>query len=276
MSVLPGAALAALLLAVRAAPGTAQIDYRNLDDERPVTTEDAYPVDRYAIEILTPLTFEATGNQSLYLFAPEVESGVLANTQAGAKLPLAVLSDDGTEAGAAGLKLYALYNFNTESQTLPALAVRGDLDVPVGSFGGEHVRATLKAIATRSWGRTRAHLNLLGTVGGSSGTALDALPQWAATGAVDYTLFRQSVLLIGEVAVFEETRDAPTIATASVGLRWQWRPTLVLDSGVSRRLTAAGPDVVLTVGLSQTLGFRMLMPRGPRATPARGGDHAGH
>jgi hypothetical protein len=51
------ATLAALLLLARlAAPGPlpAQLDYRNLDDDRPTVTEDAYPVERYAFEFLLP------------------------------------------------------------------------------------------------------------------------------------------------------------------------------------------------------------------------------
>ena len=33
----------------------AQIDYRNLDDERPLFSEDAYPIERHAFEFLLPL-----------------------------------------------------------------------------------------------------------------------------------------------------------------------------------------------------------------------------
>ena len=40
------------------APLPAQIDYRNLDDGRPIATEDAYPVERYAFELLAPYRFE--------------------------------------------------------------------------------------------------------------------------------------------------------------------------------------------------------------------------
>lgn len=270
------AAFAVLALAWGNVPARAQIDYRNLDDERPVLTEDAYPVDLYAIEVLTPFTFEAAGSQSVYLFAPEVESGVLPNVQVGSKLPVAALADGATDWGLAGLKLYGLYNLNTESPSLPALALRADLDVPLGSLAGDNVRGTLKAIATRSWGRTRVHLNLLGTVGGSSGIAVDALPRWAATGAVDYTLFRQSVLLLAQLAALQSVQDDPTTVTAALGFRWQWRPTVVLDAGISRRLTAAGPDIALTIGLSQSLGFKALMPRGPTAAGTKGGSHADH
>ena len=53
------AALAVGLCTSFLTPAWAQIDYRNLDDERPVVTEDAYPVERYAFEFLAPYLFEA-------------------------------------------------------------------------------------------------------------------------------------------------------------------------------------------------------------------------
>lgn len=262
MPVVVRAALAALLLLPGAATAVgAQIDYRNLDDERPVRTEDAYPVDRYAVEILTPLTFESTSGTRQYLLAPEVEMGAFHNTQVGAKVPLA-LSDGptGTTAGIGGAFLYALYNFNTESPSLPALSLRADLSLPLGSLGGTGVRTTLKALATRSWGRWRAHVNLAGTLGPDSDLGIDALPRWVATFAVDHTLYRQSVLLVGDLAVLEPAQGADTQVQAAVGLRWQWRATTVLDAGVRRRLSAAGPDIQLTIGLSHALAFRALMP----------------
>jgi hypothetical protein len=48
------AALAIALTAAGFPPLAAQIDYRNLDDHRPVRTEDAYPIERYAFELLIP------------------------------------------------------------------------------------------------------------------------------------------------------------------------------------------------------------------------------
>ena len=41
----------------------AQIDYRNLDDDRPVVTEDAYPVERYAFELLGAISLRGRGRR---------------------------------------------------------------------------------------------------------------------------------------------------------------------------------------------------------------------
>lgn len=255
---------AVLLVASGSAPLAAQIDYRNLDDHRPVRTEDAYPIERYAFELLVPYEFEdEAAHDRHHLVAPELAYGVAANTQVGLKLPFAAV-DDGvrTTWGFGGPRLFGLYNFNTESLSLPALSVRADLAVPAGGLAGDDPQLTLKAIATRSWGLTRLHLNALATVGDDGGRPLiDAAPEWAVTAAVDRTFFRRSLLLVAELGVLEAAPGAPTQVDAAAGLRYQLTPTLVVDAGVSRRLAdGAGPDLGLTLGLSHAFSFAGLLP----------------
>jgi hypothetical protein len=268
MYCLRAAAIAAGLYSSFVGPLSAQIDYRNLDDDRPVLTEDAYPVERYAIELLAPYRFEAESDGAqLHTIVPEAAYGVARNTQIGLKLPLAVVDEDtGTDQGLAGLRLFGLYNFNTESTWWPALSLRADAAFPLGSLAGEGSRFALKAIATRSWGRMRAHLNLARGFGSEDAlTVAEPLSRWNASLAVDRTFFRSSILLIGEVAISQGVRDGPTAVNASIGGRWQWTPTLVLDAGVTRRLrTDIGPDIALTVGLSHAFALRALMPASRR------------
>ena len=82
----------AAVLLLLPATVAAQVDYRNLDDERPVTTEDAYPVDRYALEIMMPFSFQSDRASSTYLVSTEIESGLFDNGMAGLKLPVGALS----------------------------------------------------------------------------------------------------------------------------------------------------------------------------------------
>lgn len=261
------AAVAAGLCTSLPALAVAQIDYRNLDDDRPVVTEDAYPIERYAFEFLAPYRFEAEDGGQLHTAVPEVEYGLARNAQVGLKLPLAAANGSaGTDWGLAGLRVFGLYNFNTESHWLPALSLRADATFPVGSLAGDGSRLTLKAIATRSWGRMRAHLNASRGFGSEDALAVaEPLNRWNASLAVDRTFFRSSILLIGEIAVSQAVQDALTAVNASLGGRWQWTPTLVLDAGVTRRLRSdTGPDIALTVGLSHAFAIRGLMPAGPR------------
>ena len=262
------AALAAGLCTLYLAPARAQIDYRNLEDDRPVVTEDAYPVERYAFELLAPYRYEAEADGArLHTTVPEAAYGVARNAQIGLKLPLAAVDEGAsTHWGVAGLRAFGLYNFNTESPRLPALSLRADASFPVGSLAGDGPRFAIKAIATRSWGRMRAHLNASRSFGSEDALSVaEPLSRWSGSLAVDRTFFRSSILLVGEIAASQAVQSAPTAVNASLGGRWQWTPTLVLDAGVSRRLRSdTGPDIALTVGLSHAFALRGLMPAGPR------------
>ena len=251
------------------APLKAQIDYRNLDDDRPTRVEDAYPVEHFAFEALLPYLAERErGGVTVHSVVPELSYGVVRNAQLGVKLPFALL--DGPAAsrtGLSGIRAFALYNFNTESRALPAFSLRADGAFPVGSLAGDKTRIALKAIATRSFGKNRLHLNgAYGFGPDGAGAVTEGLPRWWAGAAVDRTLFRQSTLLVGEVYALKSERGARTEVNATLGLRYQWTPTTVFDFGVGRRLkSSVGPDIAVTVGFSHAFAIAGLMPgRSPR------------
>ena len=268
MSLLRTTAVAVGLSLAASSRSLAQIDYRNLDHARPVATEDAYAVERHAFELLVPLRSERDGSgDRLHELPLAIEYGILDNAQIGVGLPLAVDDPDGpeSESGLAGLSVGGLYNFNTEGPSLPALSLGADLALPVGSLAGDEARFSLKAIATRSWGLTRAHLNAAWSFGSEERLGVEPAPRWSYGLALDRTFFRSSFLLVGELLVQRAVEDAPTEVNAAVGLRYQLNPTLVLDAGIGRGLRAdAGPDYDLTIGLSHAFGFSWLVPGRPR------------
>jgi hypothetical protein len=257
--------LIAALLAIPAG-AHAQLDYRNLDDDRPTLIEDAYPVERYAFEILAAWRHSRThGTGGVHSFVSEIEYGLLGNFHLGLKLPIARAETlDGHEWGIAGLRVFGLYNFNTESHWLPALALRVDASVPVGSLAGEGTRFTAKAIATRSWGPSRIHLNGAYTFGSNRPlAAADAAHKWWIGGAVDRTLYRQSMLLIAEVYALRPATSEPVELNASLGMRYQWTPLMVLDLGIARRLRRTGPNYEITMGISRAFALAGLLPGRP-------------
>lgn len=244
----------------------AQIDYRNLDDDRPVLTEDAYPVERYAFELQLPYAYErrSTGTQ-LHASVLELTYGLFANGQVGLHAPIAVQNEPSETAqwGLAGLRPFALYNFNTERASLPALALRADVSLPIGALAGDNVQLTVKGIATRSWGATRMHVNASRSLGSRPGRlpAVEAANRWVYSAAVDRTLLRKSMLLLGEIAAVRAIDDAdPVEWTVAVGTRYQFSPTLVVDAGLRRRLRATGPDIGLTLGVSHAFAVGAFMP----------------
>jgi hypothetical protein len=253
--------LAALLVTSR--PAVAQIDYRNLEDDRPALIEDAYAIERHAFELLAPWRYgRDRDGASTHAFVPEIEYGILPNAQLGLKLPIAGTSTaTGRDWGLSGLKLFGLYNFNTESRLLPAFAVRTDATFPVGSLAGEGTRVTVKGIATRSWGRHRLHLNGAYTLGRDRPLgAAEAAHKWWYGVAADRTLFRQSTLVVAEVYALRSISAEPVEVNASLGLRRQLTPYTVVDVGVARRLRdAAGPDYEVTFGVSRAFAIAGLM-----------------
>jgi hypothetical protein len=255
---------AGLCLAVHARPLAAQIDYRNLDRERPVATEDAYPVERHAFELLLPLSSERErGGDRLHTIPIEIEYGVFDNAQIGVGIPVAALDRVGgdTDWGLAGLDVFGLYNFNTEGPALPALSIGADVALPVGALAGDKARVTLSGIATRSWGLTRIHFNAARSFGSEDGPGVEFAPRWSYSLAADRTVFRQSLILVGELLTQRQVSEAPIEVNAAIGVRYQLGPTLVLDVGGRRRLRSeAGPDYDLTVGLSHAFGLSWLMP----------------
>jgi hypothetical protein len=242
---------------------SAQIDYRNLDDDRPTLTEDAYPIERYAFELLLPWRYERERDgSSTHAFIPELAYGLLPNLQLGLKLPVAgTTTADGRDWGISGLRLFGLYNLNTESGSLPAFAVRTDLTLPVGSLAGDGTRLTLKGIATRTWGRHRLHLNGAYTLGDDRPlAAAEAAHQWWYGLAADRTLFRQSTLIVAEVYMLRSMSSEPVEVNAAIGLRRQLTPYLVGDLGVARRLRhVSGPDFEMTIGFSRAFAVAGLM-----------------
>lgn len=254
--------LAALLALAVPGAASAQIDYRNLDDDRPIRIEDAYPLERYAFELIAPWRYARGQGSGVHAFIPEIAYGLFSNFHVGLKVPIAgAPGASGREWGLSGLRIFGLYNFNTESRWLPALSLRADGVFPVGSLAGEGTHLTAKAIATRSLGRNRIHVNGAYTIGSEGSlAAVESADKWWAGAALDRTLFRQSTLVVAELYVLRSVPAEPVQLNASFGVRYQWSPVTVLDFGVSRRLKSTGPDYELTFGISRALGIAGLLP----------------
>ncbi len=255
--------------AVVAAPAQAQIDYRNIDDDRPTLVEDAYPVEFRAFEVLAPYRFEAeAGPGHAHVFEPEIEYGLFRNFHAGIKFPIAGVREPAsgaptnTEWGLAGIRALGLYNFFSEGRWLPALSLRTDVTLPVGSLAGDATRFSVKGIATRTWGFNRIHVNVARTFGSETLLgAAESLPRWLYGLAYDRTLFRQSILAIAEVYGRQAVDGSRTEYNASLGARYQLNPTTVVDLGVSRRLRdGIGPDLAVTAGFSHVFAIPGLIP----------------
>lgn len=278
----PGTRLSALtnagLLFLLGAPPVAlaaQTDYYNTDAGRPVRVEDAYATERYAFELkLAPVRLERAGT-GLYNWGiePEIAYGVLPRTHVELGLPLVIVDAGGTasKTGIAGLEISLLHNLNAETQTLPALGLRGDVLLPVGRFAPERTYASVTGLVTRTWRFARVHLNGRYTVGASpnqAGGAPGAPPgeggagevdRWLAGLALDRAFPLSALLLIADVYARQPIDAAAALEWhTGAGVRYQLSPRLALDAGLGRRLTG-NPSWYVTFGTAYAFGLRGLI-----------------
>jgi len=258
------------VLAAPFAPLAAQTDYYNTDAGRPIRIEDAYAIERRAVEVqLAPLRLErGRGGSYRWGIEPELAVGLLPRTQLEIGFPLAhVEGVAGRRTTAlAGIEASVLYNLNRETK-LPALAVVVDVIVPAGAMAPDKVYPSFKAIATKTFPWARFHMNGQVTVGdapvaATGRTAPTAeLSRWMVGMAVDRALPLRSLLLTAEVVTSQPIRAAePTAWDVAGGARYQLSPRLAVDGGGGYRLSGGDAGWFFTAGAAVSLG----LPWSPR------------
>jgi hypothetical protein len=256
------ALLAAAVLPARAA---AQTDYYNTDAGRPITIEDAYAIERRAVELqVAPLRLErARGGIYQWGLEPEIAVGLLPRTQVEVGFPLAYVDAGaaGHAAGLAGIDVSVLHNLNVET-SIPALGVAAHVLVPAGGLGPERAYPSVKAIATKTFTWARFHLNGQYTFGDgltaddTTGGHGSELSQWLTGVAVDRTFPLRSLLVTGEVFARQPLRDAEAVEwNTAAGLRYQLSPRVAGDLGGGYRLTGEDKGWFVTFGAAVAVGL---------------------
>ena len=235
------------------------LDHDNLDPNRPIGMEDAYAIPKGEIGMEGGVRFnDRREGRTRVTFQPQIIYGAFENTQI--EIQGDLFTDPHSLVGAnksGDLHLGVLYNFNTETLTLPAMAIRVEADLPTG-VNSKGVDTQLTGILTRSFGRLRAHLNL--------GYSLLGSPQgqerpgtYRAVAAVSYPLgyptsFRDT--LIASVYTRQsDLRGQRNHTGIEIGLRHQLSSRVVLDGGLGTEFTGPSDRAALlgTVGVS--VGF---------------------
>ena len=247
---------ASVLLLLGATQSAVAIDHGNLDENRPLRLEDAYPITsgEIAIEAGAGFTLERRG-PNRGVFPVELLYGAYPNLQLGLGTVLSTDPREIDERPKSGdLVLSALYNFNQETISLPAFALKLSLDAPTGvdarGYGIE-----LKGIITKSFERVGLHFN--GGYEFLPGSGRDdrdgryklVLGASYPVGAPRFT----RATLIGDVFTEQsERRHERNIVGTEVGLRYQLTARLVWDVGVGTEF--AGParrsDFFMKTGFS--------------------------
>jgi hypothetical protein len=241
---------------------SAQTDYYNTDAGRPLTVEDAYPVERRGVELqLAPLRVErARGGVYTWAIEPEVAIGLLPRTQMEIGFPLAYVDAGiaGRSSGLAGIELSMLHNLNVET-SIPALAIVGDVLLPAGGLGPDQAFASVKGIVTKTFGWARIHANASYTFGGApepGDSGLEELSRWMGGVSVDKTFPLRSILISGEVVAQEPIAEGDALRwSTGVGTRYQFTPRWALDAGLGYELTGDDRPWSVTIGGAYAFGL---------------------
>ena len=268
-------AITAVLVVVLPKNASAQTDYYNTDRGRPLQVEDAYATERHAFELqFAPLRLERTrGGVYNWAVEPQVAFGVLPRTQIEVGVPLAYVDQPRVAqrvAGAAGVEISLLHNLNTETQTLPAFAIVGDVLAPAGGLGPDRLYPSVKGIATRTYSWLRFHVNGQYTfsdrsrdsasVATATSGGIVELSRWWAGVAVDKTLPLRSMLIGAETYARQPIVPGDKVQwNAGAGIRYQLAPQFAIDGGVGARLTGDDRSWYFTFGTAYAFGVRSLI-----------------
>ena len=247
-----------VLLSLWPATGFA-LDHDNLDPNRPIGMEDAYVIPKGEIGLEGGVGFnDRREGRTRVTFQPQIIYGAFYNTQI--EIQGDLFTEPNTLVGAnksGDLHLGVLYNFNTETLNLPALAVRVEANLPTG-VNSQGVDTQVTGILTRSFGRLRAHLNAGYTVLGSP-QGQERPGAYRAVAAVSYPLgypssFRDT--LIASVYTRQsDLREQRNNTGVEIGIRHQLTSRVVVDAGLGTEFVGPTDRASLlgTVGLS--VGF---------------------
>ena len=235
------------------------LDHDNLDPNRPIGMEDAYPIPQGEIGVEGGVRFnDRREGRTRVTFQPQIIYGAFANTQI--EIQGDLMTDPQTVVGAnksGDLHLGVLYNFNTETIKLPAFAVRVEAELPTG-VNSQGVDTQMTGIMTRSFGRLRMHLNAGYTILGSP-QGQERPGTYRAIAALSYPLgyptsFRDT--LIASIYTRQsDLRGQRNNTGIEVGLRHQLTSRIVLDGGLGTEFYGPSDRAALlgTVGVS--VGF---------------------
>jgi hypothetical protein len=254
------AGLKILLLVLLAWPIPAHaLDHDNLDPNRPIQMEDAYAIPHGEIGLESGIRFnDRRSGATRFVFQPQIIYGAFYNTQI--EIQGDLFTEPGSVVGAnksGDLHLGVLYNFNAETLSLPAFAVRLEADLPTGIRStGLDTQAT--GILTRSFGRLRFHLNASYTVlGNPEGRERNGAYRFIA--AVSYPIGYP--MRFRETLIFDVyTRQSDLIGQrnntgAEIGLRHQLSSRIVLDTGIGTEFMGPSDRSVLTGTVGVSVGF---------------------
>lgn len=235
------------------------LDHDNLDPNRPISMEDAYAIPKGEIGLEGGVRFnDRRAGRTRFVFQPQIIYGAFDNAQIEIQGDLFTEPSSVVGANKSGdLHLGLLYNFNTETLSLPAFAVRVEADLPTGE-ASRGVDGQVTGIVTRSFGRLRGHFNAGYTFLGSP-QGLERSGAYRLIAAVSYPIgyphrFRETLI----VDVYSRQSDLVgqrNNTGIEVGLRHQLSSRIVLDGGLGTEFYGPADRSAVTGTVGISVGF---------------------
>ncbi|MBI5855834.1 MAG: hypothetical protein HZB35_11545 [Nitrospirae bacterium] len=252
--------LAGMLMAIVLGPlSTWALDHDNLDPNRPIQMEDAYAVPKGEIGLESGVRLnDRRAGRTRITFQPQIIYGAFDNTQVEIQGDLFTEPRSVVGANKSGdLHLGLLYNFNTETLTVPAFAIRVEADFPTG-VRSKGIDTAVMGVLTRSFDRLRAHLNVGYTLLGAP-QGQERRGGYRVVAALSYPIgyphrFRETLIL----DVY--TRQSDLVGRRNhtgieFGLRHQLSSRIVVDTGVGTELLGPTDRSALTGTVGLSVGF---------------------
>ena len=245
-------------------------DHGNLETGFPLTIEDAYPVGKNAIEVQTLSRYirlrDDPEGDGLFELSPRLEWGALPNFQLSLEAPYFL--GDGSMADSGEVGVEGLYNFNTETLTLPALSLAAGLHRPYGQDGEDGgLESSLTFLSTLSLGAPdpyaaspftfvprQVHLNATWSHN------FDPLPTERDDRyliGVGYSQpLSNDLVLVADVFRETEREEGEALNAAEVGARYIVTPQTVVSAAAGVGFGGERTeDFRITIGLQHALSF---------------------
>lgn len=253
-----------IFLASLSAPAFGQADYRNLDPGRPITIEDAQPIEFRAFEFSFGSRYGRHQEGYELSFEPELKWGFAKNWQVGVSGERAVLDDGQRTDVLAGTEFHFLYNLNQEDFDLPAIAFRPEFDLRRRRFGN-------RPSARRSQSDCQQNVRiqpgspqrfLYDRPHGDLGEGGDLVNRYLYGIAYERTAPIEFFVLLFDLYAAAPIDGGRREIIYDLGTRIQMTPTWVFDAGFFHAIRSEDLDFGVTVGFSYVFSPRSIFPKG--------------
>jgi hypothetical protein len=233
--------------------GTPPADHKNVQEGLPLEIDDATPIERGLWQLQSVLRYVRTADRTdEWIMVPRLNIGVAPNWEA--LLSGQFLAGSGDRRNSGDTRLDMLYNFQQETDRLPALGVSLQTDFPTGKESkGIDTVLEVKATRTLASATTQPELHLnLGWKHNDKPLSGEYRDGYRAVVGYSRAIGPHASLLL-DVVSEEELREGRHQHLAEVGWRQQSGRRAVLSVGVGAGLDRHSPHLRLTGGVQVAL-----------------------